>query len=141
MVWGAVVKPFKRWHNLLAGISGPPTFKAAWARESPVGGALKGGGVFGVLARSSTCGGVTWCRDLWACLAVVSRGGWRSVEKFWNSRVGYPVQHGRWGREQDCSEAERNSVQGSESCKVEYLEQVMRANAYGGHVLVYLYLV
>ena len=42
MVWGAPVKPFKRWHNLLGVISGPPTFKVAWARESPVGGALKG---------------------------------------------------------------------------------------------------
>ena len=63
-MWVAVVKPFKRWHNLLGVISGPPTFKDAWASESPVGGALNGGGVVaslvsGVLARSSTCGGVT----------------------------------------------------------------------------------
>ena len=59
MVWGAVVKPFKRWHNLLGVISAPRTFKDVWARESPVGGALREGGVVGslvsgVLVRSST---------------------------------------------------------------------------------------
>ena len=43
VVWGAVAKPFNRWHNLLGVISGPPTFKDAWARVSPVGSAVKGG--------------------------------------------------------------------------------------------------
>ena len=44
IVWGAVVNPFRRWHNLLGVISGPPTFRDAWERASPVGGALNRGG-------------------------------------------------------------------------------------------------
>ena len=102
MVWRAVAKPFNRWHNLLGAISGPRTFKDAWARESPVGGALNGGGVVASFvlrefARSSTCGGVTWCRDLWACVVEVSRGGRSSCEKFRNSPVGRPVRVGSRG--------------------------------------------